>query len=60
MRISNIGGKWQLSNGVEIPFLGLGVYKAENGVEVKNAIKVALNNGYRLIDPQLFIIMKKE
>lgn len=54
MKISNIADKWQLSNEVEIPSLGIGVYKAENGTEVKNAIKVALNNGYRLIDTATF------
>lgn len=54
MKINNIEDKWQLSNGAEIPILGLGVYKAKNGSEVKNSIKTALQNGYRLIDTATF------
>lgn len=54
MNISNIKGKWELSNGVKIPYLGLGVYKAKDGSEVKNAIKEALQAGYRLIDTATF------
>ncbi|AVR45967.1 aldo/keto reductase [Christiangramia fulva] len=54
MEISNIGGRWKLSNGVKIPYLGLGVYKAKDGNEVKNAVKVALDAGYRLIDTATF------
>lgn len=39
-----------LSNGVEIPQLGLGVWQAEEGAEVEQAVAVALEAGYRLID----------
>lgn len=39
-----------LSNGLEMPKLGLGVLKAQDGQEVENAVLRALKNGYRLID----------
>lgn len=40
----------RLNNGVEMPTLGLGVFKIGDGSPVKNAIKMALSNGYRKID----------
>jgi 2,5-diketo-D-gluconate reductase A len=39
-----------LNNGVSMPQLGLGVYKAQDGKEVTTAVKYALETGYRLID----------
>jgi diketogulonate reductase-like aldo/keto reductase len=39
-----------LSNGVKMPWLGLGVYKAQEGEEVKRAVRAALEIGYRAID----------
>ena len=39
-----------LSNGEIIPQVGLGVLKAQNGLEVENAVITALENCYRLID----------
>ncbi|EOV9526161.1 aldo/keto reductase [Bacillus cytotoxicus] len=39
-----------LHNGVKMPMLGLGVYKAKEGEEVKRAVKTALEIGYRSID----------
>lgn len=42
--------KVKLSNGVEMPWLGLGVFRSKEGSEVENAVKVALENGYRSID----------
>ncbi|ERM16710.1 aldo/keto reductase [Brevibacillus laterosporus] len=39
-----------LANGVVKPWLGLGVYKAEDGAEVEKAIHMALEAGYRSID----------
>ncbi|MDB5238895.1 MAG: hypothetical protein JWO00_230 [Candidatus Parcubacteria bacterium] len=40
----------RLTNGTEIPVIGLGVWKAEDGAEVEAAIGHALDAGYRLID----------
>ena len=40
----------KLASGVEMPRLGLGVWKAKDGEEVKNAVKTAVQTGYRLID----------
>ncbi len=42
--------KVKLSNGVEMPWLGLGVFRSKDGPEVENAVKVALETGYRSID----------
>ncbi len=39
-----------LNNGVAMPRLGLGVWQAKDGHEVENAVSVALEAGYRLID----------
>lgn len=39
-----------LHNGVKMPWLGLGVYKAQEGNEVINAVKTAIKHGYRSID----------
>ncbi|MGX6979504.1 aldo/keto reductase [Vagococcus elongatus] len=40
----------RLNNGVEMPRLGLGVWRAEEGGQVENAVKWALEFGYRSID----------
>jgi diketogulonate reductase-like aldo/keto reductase len=42
--------KVKLSNGVEMPWLGLGVHRAKAGEEVETAVKCALQVGYRSID----------
>jgi methylglyoxal/glyoxal reductase len=42
--------KVKLHNGIEMPMLGLGVHRAKAGEEVENAIKYALQAGYRSID----------
>lgn len=39
-----------LNNGVEMPWLGLGVWQVANDEEVVNAVKSALDAGYRSID----------
>jgi methylglyoxal/glyoxal reductase len=39
-----------LHNGVKMPWLGLGVFKVEDGTEVVNSVKTALEVGYRSID----------
>ena len=48
--IKSISDSAVLRNGVEMPWLGLGVWQAENGEEVINAVKWALEAGYRSID----------
>lgn len=39
-----------LNNGTSIPQLGLGVWQAQDGIEVEAAVTAALQAGYRLID----------
>ncbi|OMD00517.1 aldo/keto reductase [Paenibacillus sp. FSL R5-0636] len=39
-----------LHNGVNMPWLGLGVFKVEEGAELIQAIKSAIKQGYRSID----------
>ncbi|MCS7460321.1 aldo/keto reductase [Paenibacillus doosanensis] len=39
-----------LSNGVKMPWLGLGVWKTKNGDEVIQSVSAALKAGYRSID----------
>jgi diketogulonate reductase-like aldo/keto reductase len=46
----SISGKKKLNNGTEIPYFGLGVYLTQAGDETINAVKWALEAGYRHID----------
>ena len=39
-----------LNNGVEMPILGLGVFRVSNPQECENSVYEAINAGYRLID----------
>ncbi|MFC7440685.1 aldo/keto reductase [Laceyella putida] len=39
-----------LHNGVKMPWLGLGVWQVKEGQEVENAVKAAIQAGYRSID----------
>ncbi|ASJ55374.1 glyoxal reductase [Brevibacillus formosus] len=39
-----------LYNGVKMPWLGLGVFKVEEGQELEQAVKTAIKHGYRSID----------
>lgn len=48
--IKNIGDSVQLNNGVEMPWLGFGVFQINDGSEVKEAVLLALEKGYRSID----------
>lgn len=48
--IKDLNSRVILNNGVEMPWLGLGVLRLREGGEVENAVKVALEHGYRLID----------
>lgn len=50
MNITDIKGTVALHNGVEMPYLGLGVYKSADGKEVEQAIQWAVETGYRHID----------
>jgi len=50
MTITNLTDTATLSNGVELPWFGLGVYKAEPGPEAEQAVVWALEAGYRSID----------
>ncbi|MBM1105299.1 aldo/keto reductase [Aurantibacter crassamenti] len=48
--ITDLQGTFELNNGVKIPYLGLGTYQADNDNEVINAVKCALDFGYRHLD----------
>jgi len=48
--LTDLKGTFTLHNGVEMPYFGLGVYLSEDGKEVTNAVKWALDDGYRHID----------
>lgn len=43
-----------LHNGVKMPYLGFGVYKVEEGHQVEETVKTALELGYRSIDTAAF------
>ncbi len=46
----NLNSKYKLNNGIEIPVIGLGVFKSPAGKTTRNAVKYALQAGYRHID----------
>ena len=46
----DIKSSTKLNNGVEMPWFGLGTFRAEDGTEVETAVKTALENSYRSID----------
>ncbi len=48
--ITDIKGCFTLHNGVKMPYFGLGVYLSKDGNEVINAVKWAVELGYRHID----------
>lgn len=48
--LTSIDAAVELSNGVRIPWLGLGTWKSADGDEVAGAVKDALEVGYRHID----------
>jgi diketogulonate reductase-like aldo/keto reductase len=50
MILNSIEAVFSMRNGVEIPVLGLGVFKASDGEEVMEAVRHALDCGYRSID----------
>ncbi|MCL1942223.1 MAG: aldo/keto reductase [Candidatus Azobacteroides sp.] len=50
MKITDLKGYATLYNGVQMPYLGLGVFKVSDGEEVMDAVKTALKVGYRSID----------
>ncbi|WP_236293392.1 aldo/keto reductase [Paenibacillus allorhizoplanae] len=47
---NNLQAETTLHNGVTMPWLGLGVFKVEDGPEVVHAVKAAMKIGYRSID----------
>lgn len=48
--IKNLQDTTTLHNGVKMPWLGLGVFKVEEGPELVHAVKTAIKQGYRSID----------
>lgn len=50
----NLQATTTLNNGVKMPWIGLGVYKVEDGQTAIHAVKYAIENGYRSIDTAAF------
>ena len=50
MEITDIKGTVKLINGVGMPYFGLGVFKIHDGPEVEDAVRWALDCGYRHFD----------
>jgi len=50
MMIKNLQDTTTLNNGVKMPWFGLGVFKVEEGPELVNAVKTAIQHGYRSVD----------
>ncbi|GAA0778783.1 aldo/keto reductase [Clostridium subterminale] len=48
--IDNMNSTITLNNSIEMPRLGLGVFRVEDSSELINAVKVAIKNRYRSID----------
>lgn len=50
MMVKNLQDTTTLNNGVKMPWFGLGVFKVEEGPELVNAVKTAIQHGYRSVD----------
>ncbi|MBI0580385.1 aldo/keto reductase [Neobacillus cucumis] len=48
--MKNLQDRTLLNNGVKMPWLGIGVFKVEEGPELVNAIRTAIKHGYRSVD----------
>ncbi|MBY0097348.1 aldo/keto reductase [Mesobacillus maritimus] len=48
--VKNLQDTTTLNNGVKMPWFGLGVFKVEEGPELVNAVKTAIQHGYRSVD----------
>ena len=48
--MKNLQSTTTLYNGIKMPWLGLGVFKVEEGQELVNAVKTAIQHGYRSVD----------
>lgn len=48
--VKSIKDTTTLNNGVKMPWLGLGVFRVENGPDASNAVREAIVQGYRSID----------
>lgn len=48
--MNNLQSTTTLHNGIKMPWFGLGVFKVEEGSEVVNSVKAAIDAGYRSID----------
>lgn len=48
--MKNLKSTKTLHNSVEMPLLGLGVFRVEDGQELVDAVKIAIKHGYRSID----------
>lgn len=50
MTANNLQDTTTLYNGVNMPWFGLGVFKVEEGPELVNAVRMAIQHGYRSVD----------
>lgn len=50
MQVASLSDSFKLANGVEMPCLGLGTWKSQDGDEVKNSVISAISQGYKHID----------
>lgn len=48
--MKSVSDCYTLTNGVQIPCIGLGTWQALDGAAVQNAVKAAISSGYRHID----------
>lgn len=56
---NNIKDKVTLNNGVKMPWLGLGVFRVEDGPELVNAVKYAIKVAIEALMVLLYMGMKK-
>jgi methylglyoxal/glyoxal reductase len=52
--LENLQSTTILHNGVKMPWIGLGAYQLQDGIEVVESVKTALKLGYRSIDTASF------
>jgi len=59
MNITDIKGTVKLANGIGMPYFGLGVFRTNEGKEVENSVRWALETGYRHIDTAAIYMNEK-
>jgi methylglyoxal/glyoxal reductase len=59
MKLTDLQGTVKLYNGIEMPYFGLGVFEANEGIETVESVNYAIECGYRHIDTASMYLNEK-